>query len=37
MVQDMSYSTVETVLSTWEQVRRVPNYEEKLGTQLFQQ
>ena len=36
MVADMSYSTVSQVLESWEKVRRVDNYEEKVGTKLFQ-
>jgi hypothetical protein len=36
MVAEMSYNTVSQVLDSWEKVRRVSNYEEKVGTQLFQ-
>jgi len=36
MVADMSYSTVSQVIESWEKVRRSPNYEEKVGTTLFQ-
>jgi hypothetical protein len=35
MVADMSYSTVSSVLNSWELVRRTPNYEEVVGVQLF--
>ena len=35
MVADMSYSTVSSVLDTWEKLRRIPDYEEKTGTILF--
>lgn len=36
MVSDMSYSTVSQVLESWESVRRKENYEEVIGTRLFQ-
>lgn len=36
MVSDMSYTTVSNVLDTWEKIRRLPNYEEVIGTKLFQ-
>eukprot|EP00980_Cylindrotheca_fusiformis_P029475 scaffold23479_cov143-Cylindrotheca_fusiformis.AAC.25 len=36
MVAEMSYSTVSSVIDTWEQVRRVPNYSRVIGTLLFQ-
>lgn len=36
MVADMSYSTVSQVIESWEKIRRTENYEEKVGTRLFQ-
>jgi hypothetical protein len=36
MVSDMSYATVSNVLDTWEKIRRIPNYEEVIGANLFQ-
>jgi hypothetical protein len=36
MVSDMSYSTVSDVIDSWEEIRRLPNYEEKTGVALFQ-
>jgi hypothetical protein len=36
MVAEMSYSTVSQVIDSWEKVRRVENYGEKVGTKLFQ-
>eukprot|EP00934_Nitzschia_sp_Nitz4_P009210 Nitzschia sp. Nitz4//scaffold100_size80364//9341//9924//NITZ4_005333-RA/size80364-augustus-gene-0.6-mRNA-1//1//CDS//3329532061//9200//frame0 len=36
MVADMSYSTVSQVIETWEAIRRKENYEEAVGTKLFQ-
>eukprot|EP00339_Tiarina_fusa_P024134 CAMPEP_0117031376 /NCGR_PEP_ID=MMETSP0472-20121206/22562_1 /TAXON_ID=693140 ORGANISM="Tiarina fusus, Strain LIS" /NCGR_SAMPLE_ID=MMETSP0472 /ASSEMBLY_ACC=CAM_ASM_000603 /LENGTH=159 /DNA_ID=CAMNT_0004739695 /DNA_START=61 /DNA_END=540 /DNA_ORIENTATION=- len=35
MVADMSYSTVSNVIDSWEEVRRIPSYEEKTGVALF--
>ena len=35
MVADMSYSTVSSVIDSWEEIRRLPNYEEKTGVDLF--
>jgi hypothetical protein len=35
MVADMSYSTVSSVIDSWERVRRTPNYEEIVGVELF--
>jgi hypothetical protein len=35
MVADMSYSTVSGVIDSWEDVRRVDEYEEKVGVELF--
>jgi hypothetical protein len=36
MVADMSYSTVSSVIDSWEEIRRLPSYEEKTGVMLFQ-
>ena len=36
MVAEMSYSTVSNVIDTWEMVRRRENYEQEVGTKLFQ-
>jgi hypothetical protein len=36
MVADMSYSTVSSVIDSWEEIRRLPKYEEKTGVLLFQ-
>lgn len=36
MVADMSYSTVSSVIDSWEEIRRMPDYEEKAGVALFQ-
>eukprot|EP00526_Cylindrotheca_closterium_P023299 CAMPEP_0113638600 /NCGR_PEP_ID=MMETSP0017_2-20120614/20227_1 /TAXON_ID=2856 /ORGANISM="Cylindrotheca closterium" /LENGTH=161 /DNA_ID=CAMNT_0000549727 /DNA_START=59 /DNA_END=544 /DNA_ORIENTATION=- /assembly_acc=CAM_ASM_000147 len=36
MVAEMSYSTVSNVIDTWELVRRTENYEQVVGTKLFQ-
>ena len=35
MVLDMSYRTVDNVLTTWELIRRIPNYKKVVGVQLF--
>eukprot|EP00429_Kryptoperidinium_foliaceum_P010424 CAMPEP_0176002098 /NCGR_PEP_ID=MMETSP0120_2-20121206/470_1 /TAXON_ID=160619 /ORGANISM="Kryptoperidinium foliaceum, Strain CCMP 1326" /LENGTH=159 /DNA_ID=CAMNT_0017334673 /DNA_START=96 /DNA_END=575 /DNA_ORIENTATION=+ len=35
MVADMSYSTVSAVIDSWEEIRRLPQYEEKTGVSLF--
>jgi len=35
MVADMSYDTVSNVIDSWEQVRRLDNYAEVVGTKLF--
>eukprot|EP00980_Cylindrotheca_fusiformis_P012104 scaffold2923_cov121-Cylindrotheca_fusiformis.AAC.14 len=37
MVADMSYKTVSNVIESWEMIRRIPNYEQVVGLQLFQQ
>jgi hypothetical protein len=35
MVADMQYATVSSVIDSWEQIRRLPEYEEATGTALF--
>jgi hypothetical protein len=35
MVADMSYKTCSSVLDSWEEVRRIEKYEEKVGVELF--
>jgi len=32
----MSYTTVSSVIDSWEDIRRIPNYEEQTGVLLFQ-
>jgi hypothetical protein len=36
MVQELSYNTTSYVMDSWEQVRRMKNYEEVAGAILFQ-
>jgi hypothetical protein len=36
MVQELSYNTTSHVVASWEQVRRIKNYEEVAGAVLFQ-
>jgi hypothetical protein len=36
MVKELSYSTTSHVMESWEQVRRIKNYEEVAGAVLFQ-
>lgn len=36
MVVDMSYHTVDNVISTWELIRRIPDFKKVVGVQLFQ-
>jgi predicted secreted acid phosphatase len=36
MVQELSYNTTSHVMESWEQVRRMKNYEEVAGAVLFQ-
>lgn len=36
MVAEMSYSTVSSVIDSWEMVRRMDNYEEVVGCKLFE-
>jgi hypothetical protein len=35
MVAPMNYKTVTTVLESWEKVRRLPDYLDVVGPQLF--
>jgi hypothetical protein len=35
MVADMSYVAVSTVVESWEEIRRMENYEEVAGVKLF--
>ena len=36
MVQDMSYNTTSIVIESWEQLKRMKNYEQVAGAILFQ-
>jgi hypothetical protein len=36
MVQELSYNVISLVIDSWEQVRRIKNYEEVAGAILFQ-
>ena len=36
MVCDMSYATLSAAIDSWEAVKRIPNFDEKVGTQLFE-
>ena len=36
MVNELSYTTISHVLDSWEEVRRIKNFEETVGTILFQ-
>jgi hypothetical protein len=35
MVQDLTYTTVNRVLNSWEIIRRIPNFDEVVGIKLF--
>ena len=35
MVADMTYSTVSAVVDSWEKVRMIPDFQEKMGIDLF--
>jgi hypothetical protein len=35
MVQDLSFKTLNTVLNSWEIIRRIPNFDEVVGLKLF--
>jgi hypothetical protein len=37
MVQELKYNVTVLVLRSWEQLRRIDNYEEVAGVVLFQQ
>jgi hypothetical protein len=36
MVADMSFSTVEDVMDSWEALRRIKNFDEVVGVALFE-
>jgi hypothetical protein len=36
MVQELSYNAISLVIDSWEQVKRIKNYEEVAGAVLFQ-
>jgi hypothetical protein len=36
MVQELSYNVTSHVIESWEQLRRMKNYEEVAGAVLFQ-
>ena len=36
MVQELSYTVTNSVLESWEQMRRIKNYEQVAGVKLFQ-
>jgi hypothetical protein len=36
MVQELSYNVISHVIESWEQLRRMKNYEEVAGAVLFQ-
>lgn len=36
MVNELSYNTISHVIESWEQLRRIRNYEEVAGALLFQ-
>ena len=35
MVAEMSYYTVSNVVESWEMLRRIPDFQEKAGVELF--
>lgn len=37
MVVQLNYQTISTVLDSWEDLRRIPDYEKEAGVILFQQ
>eukprot|EP00523_Entomoneis_sp_CCMP467_P006946 CAMPEP_0168732538 /NCGR_PEP_ID=MMETSP0724-20121128/7822_1 /TAXON_ID=265536 /ORGANISM="Amphiprora sp., Strain CCMP467" /LENGTH=159 /DNA_ID=CAMNT_0008779559 /DNA_START=52 /DNA_END=531 /DNA_ORIENTATION=- len=37
MVKELNYHSISHVIETWEQVRRIKNFEQVVGTVLFQQ
>jgi hypothetical protein len=36
MVAEMSYSTLAALIDSWETIKRVQNFEEKIGVALFE-
>jgi hypothetical protein len=36
MVNEISYTTIQHVLDSWESLKRTKNYEEVAGAKLFQ-
>jgi hypothetical protein len=36
MVQELSYTVTNNVLESWEQIRRIKNYQQVAGVKLFQ-
>jgi hypothetical protein len=32
MVKDMSYNTISKVIESWEKARKLPDFEEKVGS-----
>lgn len=36
MVQELSYTVTNSVLESWEQIRRIKNYEQVAGVKLFE-
>lgn len=36
MVREISYNTISDVMDSWEQLRRIKNYDEVAGVKLFQ-
>jgi hypothetical protein len=36
MVQELSYTVTNNVLESWEQIRRIKNYEQVAGVKLFE-
>jgi hypothetical protein len=36
MVQELSYTVTNSVLESWEQMRRIKNYEQVAGVKLFE-
>jgi len=36
MVRELNYTTISYVIDSWEEVRRMKNFEETVGTILFQ-
>lgn len=36
MVKELTYNTISNVIESWEELKRMKNYEETAGTKLFQ-